>query len=135
MRFLVDQNANREIPRTLSALYAKHDFAHAYDQGWGALEDVELFETMRDNHYDALVTRDLRQLANPTERQALRDCGLHWIGYNSPRQAGLLGIALETATVLAGLPFFFSHDREAPMAFRLKGVNAQSGQRLTITPL
>ena len=135
MRFLVDQNANREIPRTLAALYVKHHFSHAYDEGWGALTDLELFETMRAEGYDALVTRDRNQLSNRTERKALKDCGLYWIGYASPKKPAMLGIALETATVLSGLPFFLAHDREVPTAFRLKGVLAQPSQRLSVVPL
>ena len=135
MRFLVDQNANREIPRVLSALYDTHGFEHAYDLGWSELNDLTLFDTMRDEGFDALITRDKNQIADRTERQKLKDCGLHWIGYRSPKPPGILGIALETATALAGMPFVLAHDREHPTAFRLKGIQAEQGQRLTITPL
>lgn len=135
MKFLVDQNANYQTPRTLNDFFNEHSFDHAYDKGWGALKDVALFAAMRDEGYGAILTRDRRQLVVPEERAALRQHGIHWIGFKAPSQAGLVGLALETSTILSGLPYVIAHLAQQPMACEIRSVPHQLEQRVKIQPL
>lgn len=135
MRFLVDQNANYQSVPLLNSFFLGHAFEHAATLGWGAVADVDLFERMSFLGYDAIVTRDQNQLRIPEERAALLHHSLHWIGFRVRKQRGVLGLALETATLLAGIPYVLDLVDGDPTAFHLKGVQGEVGQRVRVVPL
>jgi len=100
--------------------------------GASGLKDLPLFDKMSNDDFNGLITRDAGQLTNPHERQTLRSCGLHWIGLTTPTFRGTMGIALETAGLLAGLPFVLN-DLDmclAPTAFHIRAVPHQHNQRV-----
>ncbi|MDR2566257.1 MAG: hypothetical protein LBC97_09445 [Bifidobacteriaceae bacterium] len=43
-------------------------------------ENLALFDAAGLNGFDAIITRDRRQLRDPNERAALRENSLHWVG-------------------------------------------------------
>jgi hypothetical protein len=92
---------------------------------------------MHQDGFHALVTRDKKQLVNSEERMALRQCGLHWIGMSAPTQGGIQGLALETAAIVAGLPYVLEDmsDRREPTAFHVKSIPSEHNQRVRVEPL
>jgi hypothetical protein len=117
----------------LRATYRQHDFRHAWDEGLSGEKDIPLFQTLQDQRYDAIITKDRNQLRDESERRALLDAGLHWIGHKARGRAGLEGIALETATVTAGLIYVLGEWRNQPHVYAIKGIEAEAGQRLKIS--
>lgn len=130
MLFFIDHNINLQVPNALSSLYLEHDFNHAFDVGLHELKDEELFETLASQQYDAIVTRDKNQLKNAAERAGLRSANLHWIGYQSKPHPGVLGLALETSTIISGLPFVLNSERLEPTAFTFRGIPSERTQRV-----
>ncbi|MDR0958742.1 MAG: hypothetical protein LBM23_00005 [Propionibacteriaceae bacterium] len=89
----------------LRSIFVEHSFSTVRDENWLGFLDVQLFKAMKDNCFDAIVTRSIKQLVIPDERKTLRDLGLSWIGLPTPKFKGIQGLALETATIVAGLPY------------------------------
>ena len=94
------------------------------------LKDEPLFVELAARGYDAIVTRDRNQLVDPGERRGLREASLHWIGYKAKSHPGILGLALETSTIVSGLPYVLRSNLAQPTAFRLMGVSSEETQRL-----
>ncbi|RMI14241.1 hypothetical protein [Cellulomonas triticagri] len=135
MRFLLDQNANTGSLPSLRTFFADHHVAHASERGWGALEDVDLFEAMAEDGFTHLITRDRNQLRDPDERAALRAHDLTWVGVRDTRAGGLLGLSIETATLLTGLPHVLARSAERGLAFALRTIPAEPAQRVKVIAL
>lgn len=133
MKFFVDENVNAGCLDPLRTTYRAHEFRYAFDEGLSSTNDIPLFQMLAKRRYDAIITKDRQQLRNDDERRALFDAGLHWIGHNAKDHDGLMGIAIETATVTAGLIYVLNDWRPQPHAYRVKGVETQISQRLRIT--
>lgn len=133
MRFFVDENVNSGCLEPLRSTYRTHEFGYAFDEGLSSTNDIPLFELLAERRYDGIITKDREQLRNEDERRALFDAGLHWIGHSAKDHNGLMGIAIETATVTAGLIFVLNDWRPQPHIYRMKGVETQVGQRVRIT--
>lgn len=137
MKFLIDENIVHGVDRGLAAVYLSHEFvsAHSDPSRYCGVDDLDLFPVAAQYGFDAIVTHDKNQLKKPAERAMLLECGLHWIGHQSKEHSGLLGLALSSATLVAGMPFVLDDWRNAPHAYRLTGVGAQKGQRLKVSPV
>lgn len=135
MKFLLDQNANFGSLPALRAFFADHEFSHASEHGWGSLEDVTLFATMSEAGFTHLITRDRNQLRDSEERAGLLKHDLTWVGIRDPRAGGLLGLSIETATLLTGLPHVMSRVDERGLAFQLRTIPAEETQRVKVIAL
>lgn len=135
MKFFIDENVNHGCLEPLRTLYRDHDFRSAFDEGLSGTLDIPLFEELRAQRYDAIITKDQRQIANDDERRALHQAGLHWIGHRAKTHNGLFGIVVETATVTAGLIHVLQNWRTDPHVYTLKGVEAETSQRLKVEPV
>lgn len=134
MKFFVDENVNRGCLEPLRTVYRAHDFDYAFDEGLSGTNDIPLFEMLTKRRYDAIITKDREQLRDDAERRALFDAGLHWIGHKAKDRDGLKGIAIETATVTAGLIFVLEDWRPVPHVYSLTGIETQVSQRVKIFP-
>ena len=132
MKFLIDENVNTAVVSVLRVTFTEHGFSTVLEQSWSGLEDVPLFKAMVSGQFDVLVTRDRDQLRDKSERSALRDCGLHWMGVTAPRYSGVKGMALETAAIVAGLPYVLEGlpTHAEPTAFHIRGIPSEPSQRL-----
>ena len=135
MKFFVDENVNYGCMDPLRTLYREHRFHHTFDEGLSGTNDIPLFDLLHKQRYDAIITKDRQQLSDDTERRALFEAGLHWIGHRAKEHDGLFGIVVETATVTAGLIFVLRDWRPEPHVYALKGIEAQTTQRVTISPV
>jgi hypothetical protein len=132
VKFLVDENVNVTAVDALRSIFGEHAFATVRDEQWLGLLDVPLFEAMHSSGFHAIVTRNLEQPRDADERSALRRLGIHWVGLSSPKFGGLKGLALETAAIVAGLPYVLEGvDGSArPTAFHVRSVPSEATQRI-----
>lgn len=132
MKFFLDENVNHGCLSPLKAVYHQHEFRHAHDEGLAGELDIPLFAKLREQKYDAIITKDGRQLVNEDERRALYDSGLHWIGHAAKGHKGLRGVSVETATVTAGLIYVLEDWRPEPHSYMLMGIPTDVGQRVKV---
>ena len=135
MKFFLDENVNYSCLDPLRVLYREHEFHHTFDEGLSGTDDVPLFETLHNQRYHAIITKDRAQLSDDVERRALYDARLHWIGHRAKQHDGLFGIVIETSTVTAGLIFVLRDWRDDPHVYMLKGIESQATQRLKVAPV
>ncbi|MFT4200494.1 hypothetical protein [Gordonia sp. (in: high G+C Gram-positive bacteria)] len=132
MKFFLDENVNYGSLAPLRAVYAEHEFRHAYDEGFSGVEDIPLFGRLGEQSYDAIITKDRNQLSDSEERRALFDAGLHWIGHRAKDHKGLKAVSIETATVTAGLIYVLNDLRPEPHSYLLKGIPSEQSQRVKV---
>ncbi|KXP08831.1 hypothetical protein [Tsukamurella pseudospumae] len=132
MKFFLDENMNYGCLAPLREIYREHEFRHIHDEGMSGEQDIPLFARLREQKYDALLTKDRNQLTDEAERRALFDSGLHWVGHVSKGFQGLKGITMETATVTAGLIYVLEDWRAEPYSYQLKGIPSEIGQRVKV---
>lgn len=135
MKFFVDENMNAACIPPLSATYLDHEFRSAWDEGLSGEKDLALFRELRRRRFQAIITMDRQQLQDQAERQALADARLHWVGYRSKGIGGLRGLALETATVTAGLAYALEDWQSDPHQYLLSHIPHDKPQRVKIAPL
>lgn len=137
MKFFLDENETEAILPPLRTVFFDHEFVPASSLGTVGLDDQDLFPAVAEGGFDALITRDRNQLANPAERHSLHENGLHWIGHREPGCRGLLLIASITASYVAALPYIIEAMTSAtePTAFHVKNLGTQPGQRYRAHPL
>lgn len=135
MKFFVDENMNAACIPPLSAMYFDHEFHSAWDEGLSGEKDLDLFRELRRRRFQAIITMDRQQLQDQAERQALADARLHWVGYRAKGIGGLRGLALETATVTAGLAYVLEEWQSEPHQYMLSHIPHDMSQRLKIVPL
>lgn len=132
MKFLLDENITPDAASATRAIYFGHEWISAHDHRdrYCGVDDVDLFPVLAADGFDAIVTQDKNQLRIPEERQGLVDAGLHWIGLRSKPWPGLKGLAIRSATLVAGLYFVLDNWCPDPHGYFLTGVEAEQGQRL-----
>ncbi|MET4003502.1 hypothetical protein ABIB48_002227 [Arthrobacter sp. UYCu511] len=135
MKFFIDENISPRLAEPLGVIYKGHEFGTATTEGTASILDEDLFPLIRSRGYDAIITKDGQQLRRDTERRAIFDQGLHWIGYKMKAQPGVLGFAIESSTIVAGLAYFFADVRQEPHAYEVKGMTTEPGQRIKTSPL
>jgi hypothetical protein len=135
VKFFIDENISPRLAEPLSVIYKDHQFGTADTEHTREVPDKDLFSLIRARGYDAIITKDGRQLSREDERRALFEHGLHWIGYQMKAHPGTAGFALESSTIVAGLTYFLADIRPEPHAYEIKGLPSQPKQRLKMFPL
>lgn len=132
MNVFLDENLNVGLCRVLSQVTPFHNFKHANDLGFRAVEDTDLFGLVANRGFDLMITDDRRQLKVGAELQALRDSGLHWATMRKSNIGGLAGLSADAATLVACLPHFSEiiSDSHRPQRIRILGVQRERRQRL-----
>ncbi len=130
MKFFVDHNLSPQLIKTLPAILLDHEFRCALDEGLTAEDDIPLFSKLVERGFHALITRDRNQLTDQDERKALVTSGLHWLGVRQPSASGLLGLALDSASITVGLTMVLPDLRSGQRAFKFHAVPHQLGQRV-----
>ena len=129
MRFFLDHNLSPQLIKPLLAIHPRHDFRCALDEGLMAAEDIPLFTKLVYRGFQAIITRDRNQLANPEERAALQASGLRWLGVKDTHVPGLLGIALDSAAITVGLTMVLPELETGQCAYRFPAIPHQKQQR------
>lgn len=124
--FYIDENLTPALKAPLSKIFTSCTFRTPADEHMIGVQDIELFDELRERDYDAIITGDARQLERVDERDGLRKAGLHWIGFSRLRSAGQGLLSLEAATILGGLPHVLSNWADTPTAYLLRSANDQT---------
>lgn len=135
MRFYLDENVSIGCLEPLRRTYLDHEFTHSHHEGLDGTLDVALFDLLSRRRYDAIITRDGRQMSNDVERKALYASNIHWIGFKHNKARGLLSIVSEVSVLTAGLIHVLEDWKDDPHVYSLKGVALQATQRLTSYPV
>lgn len=137
MRFFLDNNETDAILPVLKLVFPSQNFRTAAQESLEDALDIPLFAELKRRGFDAIITRDKNQLADPDEKKALRNCGLHWIGHRDPNTEGINIITSLTAGYLSAFPHilkFLDHATE-PTAFHVRAVERDIAQRVRIRPI
>lgn len=135
MRLYLDENLPHILAAPLSTVYLDHEFSTCKDEGLGGTEDIPLLATLRERGFDAIITRDRRQLIDPAERRAVVESGLRWVGVSDKPLKGLEQITITVSTLIAGLRFVLVHEPDGPTSYQLRHVQPGQSERLRISPI
>ena len=127
MGFAIVANESPLVCSTWSDIFAPHEFIHVKDEGLSSVTVVELYTELAARGYDALITRDKRQLKVPDELQALKKSGLTWIGHKEPQGKGLQIITQLMASYCLALPHIIKLIQENSMPLRMEVKNQPRG--------
>lgn len=86
MRLYLDENFPPVVLVPLRSVYSDHEFRSWADEGLSATLNLDLFPELARREFDAIITRDRRQLKNPAERAALAASGLGLDGGQEPQR-------------------------------------------------
>ena len=129
MRFFIDHNLSPQLLSPLVSIHPKHGFRCALQEDLAAAKDIPLFSELVDRQFEAIITRDRNQLADPDECAALRASGLHWLGVKDTGVPGLLGLALDSAAITVGLTIVLPDLESGQQAYRFPAIPHQHRQR------
>lgn len=105
MKILVDENVPIQILELARLYLVGHQVDHVDNLRWKRKKDRAVFRDAQTRGYNAILTNDQNQLADPEELKALRQAKLHHVLYpNPPRGSGTAGQARVLGSVLATLP-------------------------------
>jgi hypothetical protein len=103
MRLLLDEDVAVQLVEPLRRLLPDHQVDHVQDVEWKGKKDRFLLPDASRRGYNALLTHNSGQLDDPQECRAIRDSGMHHIGYRQDTRRGLDGLALAMAAVMASI--------------------------------
>ncbi len=135
MKFYLDENFPPGILGTIQLIYSDHEFRSWQDEGLEGVLDLDLFAILSQRSFDAIVTRDRRQLTDAAERKGLLDSSLAWIGLRDVRLTGREKLATTSASLIAGLGHMMKHRPEQPTAYLIYNVPHAASQRIKAFPL
>jgi hypothetical protein len=135
VKFYLDENFPPDLLATIRLIYDDHEFSSWEDEGLSGATDVELFATLPDRGFDALLTRDRRQLENTDERVALIASGLGWIGLKENKLKGREKLAVTAASLLVGLVHVIGAMAEGERVFQIYNVPHTRTQRMKVISL
>lgn len=65
MKVYLDENMPHFVAQPLAQVYHGHEFVTPDAENMRGLDDIPLLKELRDRGFDAIVTRDRRQLRDP----------------------------------------------------------------------
>jgi len=119
LRFFIDENLSTGLRLPLAHTFSQHRFETAERLQLRAVDDEDLVADVAARGYDAVITGDLHQMERPSERDALRESGMQWIGVPVPPGDGASVIAEQLAMVVRGVTVVLASWPPAPTAFWL----------------
>lgn len=132
VKFAVDANETPVAVVVWNTIYKPHKFIHIRDLALHTVPDVELYKELVRRNFDALITRDRRQLTRPEEIDALRASGLNWIGHPEPSGQGLTSISQIVASYCSALPHIIKllENSDQKMKIEVKRTHNQATQAI-----
>ena len=103
-RLFLDENVSHVYASVLRRLMKIVTLSSAVEEHLEGVKDVDLFRELRERDFSGIVTLDRHQLEHPEELEALRDSGLHWIGFSTPEGRGVEVHSQMLATLMFALP-------------------------------
>lgn len=132
MKFFLDENLSVVSLAPLRAIFSnRHSFEHAGSLDLLGVDDVDLYPEVRAAGADAIISKDGRQLANQIERRGLFDNRLTFVHLHMGKAQGAKALALELASITAGLPYVEEKWKPEPWVFRLRGLQSGFTERVS----
>jgi hypothetical protein len=104
MRLLLDEDVPVQFVEPLRHLLVGHELTHIDELRWKTKTDLFLYRDAKRRGFNAVLTNDKSQLADPEECKAIKQSGLHHIRYHQDtRRGGLDGLAYAMAAVFAAM--------------------------------
>lgn len=135
MKFYLDENFPPDLLGIVRLIYDDHEFVSWRDEKLGGATDVELFWTLPERGYSAIITRDRRQLSNVDEKSALLDSGLIWVGVRDVTLKGREKLAVTAASLISGLGHVIDAAREGARIVQVNNVPHTVTQRIKVIPV
>ncbi|MEV0407580.1 hypothetical protein [Actinoallomurus sp. NPDC050550] len=83
MWILIDENVPVQMLETLTWTLPGHKIRHASEIKWAGKKDLALLPDAAKKGFCAFLTRDARQLEDPSETDAIKKSGMHHIRFQS----------------------------------------------------
>jgi PIN like domain len=132
VKFFLDENMAVVSLAPLQVIYRhRHLFENAETLHLKGVDDVELYPRVKAAGVDAIISKDERQLSVQEERRGLWENRLTFIHLHMNKVGGVKGLALELATVTAGLPYVEERWAPEPHVFRLRGLQSGFTERVS----
>jgi PIN like domain len=130
MQILIDENVPVQMLENLRWLLPGHKVRHVSEIRWAGKKDLTLLPDAAKKGFDAFLTRDARQLEDPSETSAIKKAGMHHIRF-SQGQRGMAGLGLAMGAVIAAMPLIVGELEEADCQrlVQIKGLNPASKHR------
>lgn len=103
MRILLDEDVPRQVVDVLKHVLRGHVVDHVHLIKWSGKPDNMIYRDASRAGYDAVVTNDAAQMADPDECREVKRAGLHRISYKQ-RHPGLQGLAIAVGSLVAAMP-------------------------------
>jgi hypothetical protein len=135
MRVLLDEDVSVPLLQPLRHLcFGRHDIDHATQVHLAGRPDIPLLRLARDRGYQAVVTNDLSQLADPEETRAIAKSGLHHIRF--AQRPGRNGLAFALGALIASLPSLLDEleHEEGQRIVRVEGLNPARRRYTIVDP-
>jgi PIN domain-containing protein len=130
MRILVDENVPVQMLETLRWLLPAHEVRHVSEIKWAGKKDLALLPDAAKKGFDAFLTRDARQLEDPSETDAIKKSRMHHIRFGQG-QRGMAGLGLAMGAVVAAMPLIVGEldEADSQRLVHIKGLNPGSKHR------
>ncbi|WP_416072215.1 DUF5615 family PIN-like protein [Streptomyces sp. ME18-1-4] len=77
MRILIDENVPVQMLEMLRRLLPGHEVRHVSEIKWTGKKDLPLLPDAAKRGFEAFLTKDGRQLKDPSETAAIKKSGMH----------------------------------------------------------
>ncbi|MFF0169446.1 DUF5615 family PIN-like protein [Streptomyces prasinus] len=130
MRILIDENVPVQVLEILRRILPGHEVKHVSEIKWAGKKDLALLPDAARKGFDAFLTRDARQLEDPSETEAIKKSGMHHIRFSQAHK-GMAGLGLSLGAVVAAMPLIVDELNEAhtQQLIHIKGLNPASKHR------
>jgi hypothetical protein len=133
MRILVDENAPFPLMPPLRHVLRDHEVTHVTELKWAGKKDIPILRDAAGRGFEAFITKDINQLSDPDETDAIKRSGMHHIRFSQP-QPRLSGLALAMGAVLGAMPLVVPQLLDAPAQrlVRIEGMSPHARHRFTM---
>lgn len=130
MRILVDENVPVQVMEMLRRVLPEHEVQHVSEIKWAGKKDLALLPDAAKKGFDAFLTRDARQLEDPSETDAIKKSGMHHIRFSQSHR-GMTGLGLAMGAVMAAMPLIGGEldETDTQQLIHIKGLNPASKHR------
>ncbi|MGW3495846.1 DUF5615 family PIN-like protein [Streptomyces sp. NPDC001020] len=130
MRILIDENVPVQVLEMLRRILPGHEVKHVSEIKWAGKKDLALLPDAARKGLDIFLTRDARQLEDPSETEAIKKSGMHHIRFSQAHK-GMAGLGLAMGAAVAAMPLIIGELNEADtqQLIHIKGLNPVSKHR------
>ncbi|MGW5651543.1 DUF5615 family PIN-like protein [Streptomyces humi] len=133
MRILIDENVPVQMLEMLRRLLPGHEVCHVSEIKWTGKKDHALLPDAAKRGFEAFLTKDGRQLEDPSETTAIKKSGMHHIRFSHSHK-GMVGLGLAMGAVIAAIPLIVREldEAESQQLVHIKGLNPGSKHRFDL---